>query len=45
MPTLRRRIIGVGNPDRGDDAVGLIVARRLGADGSAVASTWIQVTR
>ena len=24
------RIIGIGNPDRGDDAAGLVAARRLG---------------
>lgn len=26
---MKRRIIGCGNPDRGDDAAGLLVARRL----------------
>lgn len=30
---MRRLIIGCGNPDRGDDAAGLLVARRLGEFG------------
>ena len=29
--TARTLVIGVGNPDRGDDAVGLHVARRVAA--------------
>ncbi|WP_368744586.1 hydrogenase maturation protease [Desertibaculum subflavum] len=29
MPTVRRIIIGLGNPDRGDDAVGRVVAQQL----------------
>jgi hydrogenase maturation protease len=28
----RRVIVGIGNPDRGDDAVGRVVARRLARD-------------
>jgi hydrogenase maturation protease len=32
---MRRLVIGVGNPDRGDDAAGREVARRLAARGSA----------
>ena len=31
MVTAPQRVIGLGNPDRGDDAVGLHVARRLAA--------------
>ncbi len=31
--TAPRRVIGLGNPDRGDDAVGLHVARRVAARG------------
>jgi Ni,Fe-hydrogenase maturation factor len=27
-------VIGIGHPDRGDDAAGLLVARRLAASGS-----------
>lgn len=28
-PTVRRTVVGIGNEDRGDDAAGLLVARRL----------------
>ena len=28
--TRKRLVIGIGNPDRGDDAVGSLVVRRLG---------------
>jgi len=31
MPSRKCLAIGIGNPDRGDDAVGLIVAQRIKA--------------
>ena len=35
----RPLIVGIGNPDRGDDAIGLAVAERLVDDGTVVLSS------